>query len=1002
VSEVTRIEIGARGGFRDSRGESVERRIARHLGLSGVQVRVRDVYLIEPALSASEAAVIAQAFAGPVLREGAVGRLAGGDFDVVVAVGYKPGVTDPVAKSARVAIEDLLERSLGDDGAVYTSKLYLLRGVDRERGERIARELLANEVIERIEVEGRDSWLAAPPDLTVPRVIEAGSPHVEEIDLELDDATLLELSRDRLLALTLPEMHAIRDFYRRAARDDRRRRSGLSARATDVELECLAQTWSEHCKHKIMNATIRYREPGGEARTIRSLFKTYVKAVTERLDEKIRAEEGGSWLVSVFHDNAGVIEATPRHHLVYKVETHNSPSALDPYGGAITGIVGVNRDPFGTGLGADLLCNVWGYCFAPPERTGPVPAGLLHPRRVREGVHRGVIDGGNQSGIPYARGFEIFDERFLGKPLVYCGTVGRMPHQSAGRPAHEKFARPGDRVVMVGGRIGKDGIHGATFSSAELTEESPIQAVQIGDPITQKMMFDLLLEARDLGLYSAITDNGAGGLSSSVGEMAEGPGGAWIDLARAPLKYAGLNPWEILLSEAQERMTLAVPEDRLDEFLDLARRREVEATDLGAFTDDGYLECRYGDSVVALLPLDFLHDGLPEMRLEATWSPPEARASASLGPPDSPEEGAARLEALLARENVASDEALCRRYDHEVKGLTVIKPWVGVHRDVPSDATVLQVDHAGFEGYALAEGIFPTYSDFDAQAMADAAVDLAVRRLVAAGASPGRIAALDNFCWPDPMPGPANPDAEHKLAQLVRACEGLARSCEAHGVPLISGKDSMKNDAVVGGERISVPPTLLVSAIGLVEDVRRAMTLEPLAPGETLIQVGETRDELGGSEWAALQGDRGGYVPRCDSQAWSARYRAVADTLRDGLVTAVHAPGRGGLLTALFLVARAGALGMEVDLDGGPGALEAGFDAAAFGESAGRFVLTCPADNAGRVLERLAGHGAAAIGRTLREPVLRVRWGGRDVVATTHERLARVWKGEQAPSGGEA
>lgn len=1001
MSEITRIEVGARAGFLDSRGASVERRIERHLGMTGVGVRVRDVYLVEPALSATEAAVVAQAFAGPVLREGGVGRLPGDDFDLVVSVGYKPGVTDPVAKSARVAIEDLLERPLGEGGAVYTSRLYLLTGVDREQGDRIARELLANEVIERIRVQTRDEWLAAPPDLSVPRVEGSGDPGVEEVDLELGDEELTALSRERLLALTLPELHAIRDFYRRAAQDPRRRAAGLSGRATDVELECLAQTWSEHCKHKIMNATIRYREPGGEPQEVHSLFSTYVKGVTERIDRRIRSAEGRSWLVSVFHDNAGVIEATDRHHLVYKVETHNSPSALDPYGGAITGIVGVNRDPFGTGLGADLLCNVWGYCFAPPDRDEPVPSGLLHPRRVREGVHQGVIDGGNQSGIPYARGFEIFDERFLGKPLVYCGTVGRMPHRAAGRPAHEKAARPGDRVVMVGGRIGKDGIHGATFSSAELTEESPIQAVQIGDPITQKMMFDFLLEARDRGLYSAITDNGAGGLSSSVGEMAEQPGGAWIDLARAPLKYAGLDPWEILLSEAQERMTLAVPEEALDELMALADRRDVEATDLGAFTDDGYLECRYGERIVALLPLDFLHHGLPAMKLEAEWHPPEEIEWRDAGPPPSVEAGNAQLESLLARDNLASDELTCRRYDHEVKGLTVIKPWVGVERDVPSDATVLQIDHGGFEGYALAEGIFPTYSDHDAMAMAEAAVDLAVRRLIAAGARPDRIAALDNFCWPDPLPGPSNPEAAHKLAQLVRACRGLARSCEAHGVPLISGKDSMKNDAVVGGERISVPPTLLVSAIGLVDDVRRSMTLEASQPGEALLVVGLTRDELGGSEWAALNRRSQGRVPRCRPEEWSPVYREVSSLIGSGLVRAAHAPARGGLLPALFRLARAAGLGAELDLDAAPGASDAGFEAAAFGESGGRFLLTCAAPDAPRIVERLASCPAAVVGRTTAEPSLLVRWASKEVISVSCEHLARVWKRLDPRSGGE-
>jgi phosphoribosylformylglycinamidine synthase II len=762
-----------------------------------------------------------------------------------------------------------------------------------------------------------------------------------------------------------------------------------------VELECLAQTWSEHCKHKIFNADVTYREPGRPAEEIRSIFKQYIRGTTSAVDQAIVAREGKSWLVSVFHDNAGVIAATDAYHLVFKVETHNSPSALDPYGGAITGIVGVNRDPFGTGLGADLLSNVWGYCFGPPAWRGALPHGLLHPRRIREGVHHGVIDGGNQSGVPYGRGWEFFDERYLGKPLVYCGTVGRMPAVSAGRPTHVKLARPGDRIVMVGGRIGKDGIHGATFSSAELTEESPVQAVQIGDPITQKMMFDFLLEARDRGLYSAITDNGAGGLSSSVGEMARQPGGACLDLTGAPLKYQGLAPWEILVSEAQERMTLAVPPDRLAALLELARLREVEATDLGAFTDDGHLEVRFGGEVVALLPLDFLHEGDPVLRSEAEWSPRPAAPAAPLPAPATPAEGAAQLAAFLGRDNLRSSELVCRTYDHEVKALTVVKPWVGVHRDVPSDASVFMVAHdAAPHGYAVSEAVFPTYSDHDAHAMAQAAVDLAVRRVVAAGARTDRVAALDNYCWPDPLPGPSNPDARHKAAQLVRASKGLHEICVAYGVPLISGKDSMKNDAVVGGRRISIPPTLLASAIALVPDVRRAVTLEAAAAGEVLVLVGDTREELGGTEWAAARGLAGGEVPRCRPAEFWPRYEAVGKAIRDELVVAAHAVGRGGLATALFLMARASGLGLDASLTMAPAAPGTSWEGLLHGETPGRLLLACRPERLDRLRRHLGGAPHAVLGTFTSSPRLVISLGQATLVDAAVDDLTRAWKRE--------
>ncbi|HEY8378556.1 MAG TPA: AIR synthase-related protein, partial [Nannocystis sp.] len=655
---------------------------------------------------------------------------------------------------------------------------------------------------------------------------------------------------------------------------------------------------------------------------------------------------------------------------------HNSPSALDPYGGAMTGIVGVNRDSLGTGLGADLLTNVWGYCFGEPDFSGSLPPGLMHPRRIRDGVHRGVIDGGNQSGIPYSRGWELFDARYAGKPLVYCGTVGVMPVTSAGRPTAEKAVRPGDVVVMVGGRIGKDGIHGATFSSVELDESSPVQAVQIGDPITQKMVADFLAEARALGLYSGLTDNGAGGLSSSVGEMAQLTGGAEIDLARAPLKYPGLQPWEILISEAQERMTLAVPKDKLPALLELARRREVEVTPLGEFNASGRFRATYGERVVVDLELEFLHEGTPRTPLVARWSPPARPASG-------PEQVAAvlgegRLSAapgclgqdlldMLARPNMASNEHLARRYDHEVKGLSVVKPWVGVRQDVPATATVLRARHLRPEGVVLAEAVHPYYSDLDTDAMARACVDEAVRRALCGGARIDRLAALDNFCWPDPVQSDKTPDGEHKLAQLVRCCEGLRAACEAYGVPLISGKDSMKNDAHLGGVKISIPPTLLVSVIGQMPDVRRALDLTPVAAGDVLLILGPTGAHLGASEFARMHGLWLTQVPTTDLEACAARYRAFAEARDAGLVRSAHVVGRGGLAIALAHLAMAGELGVDVALSAAhlqQGRSDMSLTPAEFlfSESTGRIVLTCRPEALAELTARLGPHGLAPLG----------------------------------------
>ncbi|MDX1644101.1 MAG: phosphoribosylformylglycinamidine synthase subunit PurS [Thermoanaerobaculia bacterium] len=995
-----RIEIEVRPEHRDPRGAHVAAQVSDFLDIPIDSVRTRDVYHLVGRLSSAELERVVQELADPVLQRAAIGRLEAPPFDEAVTVAYKPGVTDPVGKSALVAIEDTLGRSI-EGAAVFTSVLYLLEGVDHAEAERIAHELLANPVIETIRVEREAEWRASEPDLSVPRIAGGDTPAVGTVDLSGSADDLERLSREGLLALSVAELEAIRDHFRAAGATERRRAVGLGGAPTDVELECLAQTWSEHCKHKIFNAVIDYREGDGEAETIDSLFSTYIRGVTEAVDRRLREASGGSWLKSVFHDNAGVVAFDEDIHLVYKVETHNSPSALDPYGGAITGIVGVNRDPFGTGRGADLLLNVWGYCFASPFFDGELPKGLLHPRRVRDGVHRGVIDGGNQSGIPYARGWELFDHRYLGKPLVFCGTVGALPVEIAGTPGEEKAARPGDVVVMVGGRIGADGIHGATFSSAALDEASPAQAVQIGDPITQKMMFDFLLEARNRGLYTAITDNGAGGLSSSVGEMAETPGGARLDLARAPLKYAGLAPWEIFLSEAQERMTVAVPPESLDEFLELAARRQVEATALGEFTAEPELHVTYDGETVALLDMEFLHDGLPEMRLEARWAPPVFEE-----PPERPEDCSRTLVDLVGRLNLASSERVARHYDHEVKGLAVVKPWIGVANDVPAEATVSLAHHGSRRGIVLSEGVNPFLSDLDTYAMAQSVVDEAVRRQLCAGARLDRIAALDNFCWPDPVLSARTPDGDYKLAQLVRACRGLYDTCLAYGVPLVSGKDSMKNESTVGGVKICVPPTLLVSAIGQIDDVESAVTLDFKAEGDAVYLLGRTGHAAGGSEYYRWLGERDGRVPidggpapyvgseppRLDPGETLPLYRALASATSAGLVRSAATPTKGGLGVALARSALAGRLGAELALD--EAALEPGLDSLdddllLFAESNGRFVVTVEPERTEAFESLFENLPCRRIGTVTKGRRLTARHGGRLILDVA---LEEAWE----------
>jgi phosphoribosylformylglycinamidine synthase len=988
---IHRIEIAPRQGLRDARGEHTASQIRDFLHIPVEGVRTRDVYHVEANLTEDEISRIVHELTDPILQIGAIGRIDESSFDTVITVGYKPGVTDPIGRSAKVAIEDTLGRRLHDDDAVYTSVVYLLEGVDREKTERIAIELIANPVIHEIKVADSREWRSSPIDLSIPKVGGGRRPEVQAIDLSGTADDLERISREGLLALSLPEMKAIRDHFADQESNPRRRECGLGGRPTDVELECLAQTWSEHCKHKIFNAKIRYRDESG-AEAIDSLFKTYIRGVTEEIHSSLSESEDGSWLVSVFHDNAGVVAFDDEIHLVYKVETHNSPSALDPYGGAITGIVGVNRDPFGTGRGADLLANVWGYCFASPFHNRELPPGLLHPKRIRDGVHHGVIDGGNQSGIPYGRGWEIFDNRYLGKPLVFCGTVGALPVSIGGTPGEKKAAQAGDLIVMVGGRIGADGIHGATFSSAALDESSPAQAVQIGDPLTQKMMFDFLLEAREQSLYTAITDNGAGGLSSSVGEMAEACGGARLDLSLAPVKYAGLAPWEIFLSEAQERMTLAVSPDNIPTLLELARRREVEATVIGEFTDDGYLDVRWAGETVGLIHMEFLHEGVPEMRLEATWQQPRFDE-----PESRPTDCTRSLLDLLSRLNLTSNEAKARHYDHEVKGLSVVRPFVGVEADVPAEATVFLARHGSLRGFVLSEGINPFLSDLDTAAMAATAVDEAVRRQLCAGARLDRIAALDNFCWPDPVQSETTPDGSYKLAQLVRACRGLYATCRVYGVPLISGKDSMKNEAVLGGVKISVPPTLLVSAIGQIDDVRESVTLDFKQPGDIVFLLGKTDDHTGGSEYYRYLGAQAGIdaeldqpapyvgnrVPTVDAESNLSLYRTLHGVIREGLVRSAATPGKGGLAVALARCSLAGDLGATLELGAGSHTEELSADTLMFSESNGRFIVTVATDRADDLESRFIGLPCCRIGHVTAAPDLVLTYDNEPIINAT-------------------
>ena len=659
------------------------------------------------------------------------------------------------------------------------------------------------------------------------------------------------------------------------------------------------------------------------------------------------------WCVSVFEDNAGVIRFDDEDNVVFKVETHNHPSALEPYGGANTGIGGVIRDPLGTGLGAKPICNTDVFCFAPPDTpVDSLPPGVIHPKRVMKGVVEGVRDYGNRMGIPTVNGAVYFDPRYLGNPLVYCGNVGLLP-----RDMSFKAVQPGDYIVAIGGRTGRDGIHGATFSSAELTSESETLsggAVQIGNAITEKMVMDVLLQARDKGLYSAVTDCGAGGFSSAVGEMGEKIGAeVWLD--KAPLKYEGLSYTEIWISEAQERMVFAVPEDKLREFTEVCEAEDVEAVVIGRFAPTGRLQLKYGEHLVGDVSMEFLHDGRPPVVRDAVFEPP-ALVHMKVPEYDATES----LLSILGSLNVASKEWVIRQYDHEVQGGSVVKPLVGVMNDGPSDAAVVRPKLDSRQGVAISCGMNPHYGDFDPYDMAASAIDEAIRNCVAVGADPARIAILDNFCW-------GYTDRPETLGSLVRAAIACEEVAVAFGTPFISGKDSLNNEFSYLDEQnrkytISIPSTLLISAIGQIADVQQCVTMDLKTPGNALFLVGETKDELGGSHFGLVNQLSGGQVPQVDTARAKSIFAAVHLAIASGAVRACHDLSEGGLAVAAAEMAFAGGLGAQIDLSGVPCAVTVEDHCLLFAESNSRFLLEVAADQVDKFRSVMGNLPVAQIG----------------------------------------
>lgn len=794
------------------------------------------------------------------------------------------------------------------------------------------------------------------------KIAEAPADHYRVLKIsDLDGDTLLELSKFMKLSLSREDMLAVQEIYREWKREP-----------TDVELEVIAQTWSEHCKHRIFGATITH-EINGEKETVNSLFKTYIRDVSQRIfDQK------PGFVLSAFHDNAGFIKLDEELAICLKAETHNHPSAIEPYAGANTGLGGVIRDILGAGKGAKPIGSLDVFCFGAPDTSmDHIKAeDVIHPLGVMRGVVRGVRDYGNRMGIPTISGAIQFDDSYIYNPLVFCGTAGVIPIKDI-----EKKVESGMKVISVGGRTGRDGLHGATFSSAALdtdSHESDQQAVQIGNPIEEKKAADFVLAARDKGLIGFITDCGAGGYSSAAGEMLEECGGV-IDLDQVKLKEPGLVSWEVFISESQERMVLAVKESALPELRKLADLYETELTELGHADGSGILKVTHHGKTVCELDCSKLHDA-PVRKLKATWK----KKTSPIDAPVLTKPGEV-LKDLFTDFAIVSREPVIREYDHEVQGNTVLKPLAGASGDAPQDASVLRISGSK-RLMSMSVAILPEWGKTDPYAMGAACVDECVRQMVASGADPDRLAILDNFCM-------GNPEAEEELGALVETVKGIAAAAEAYGAPFVSGKDSFYNYFETEDGPVSIPVTILISGMGIIEDASHVIGASLRRPDSLLAIIGHTRSELGGSVFARRHELANAEVPATSLDEAFKCYRQYYEAVKQGLILSAHDVSEGGLAVTLAEVAFSGKAGLEIDLCSLPMDDDASKAAMLFGESPSRLVIEVAPENLERVAKLFSGLPFATLGRaTSSHTNLVVEWGKETLINEPIKELKSLWK----------
>lgn len=777
---------------------------------------------------------------------------------------------------------------------------------------------------------------------------------------KLTKKELFKLQADMGLSLSTEEMLTAQNHF-----------SALKRPPTQAELETIAQTWSEHCKHKTFNAPVRFKKDGKVTHIKKGLFKETIYAATKKLNKK--------WCLSVFKDNAGVIEfgKNKKWALAFKAETHNHPCAVEPYGGAETGVGGVVRDILGVGLGAKPVVNTDIFCFSDPNWKKPLPKNALHPRRIFKGVVDGVRDYGNRMGIPTASGAIHFDDRYALNPLVFVGTIGIMPTW-----AIEKEVAPGDLVLAIGGRTGRDGLHGATFSSANIEDASEVSAVQIGHAINEKKVLDALLQIRDKKLYRGLTDCGAGGFSSAIGELGSETG-VKVDLANAILKDSKIKPWEIWVSESQERMILSVPPKNLKAITKILDAEDCEYAVLGKFTNTGKLEVYHGKEKIVDLDNDFLHSGLPCIEREAEWKTPKYKTLKFKA-----ENYGATLNKILADLNVCSRESVIRQYDHEVQGGTVVKPLQGITHDGPGDASVIWPhaatgDTSDYNGFAVTHGINPAIGKIDPYQMALNCVDEAFRNLVCVGADINKVAILDNFCW-------GSPDNKKLMGELVLTAQGCYDAAVTYGAPFISGKDSFYNQSKgVKGEDIAVPSTILISATAPVYDVQGSITMDFKEAGSSIYLIGKTKSELGGSVYGEMNNLTSARPPEVDMKAALKSYKALYAATQKKLVMSLHDVSQGGLAAALAEMAFSGGFGAEIDVKN---VAKLSDTEILFSESAGRILAEVSPEKEKDFLKAMKGNAVTKIGQTVFVPTLTIKNGKKVLVNEKLAKLKNSWQ----------